>query len=62
MIQLDLFENDETVILRHKFNALKESQDKIRKGLFAKNGELQKKYDDLLLRLEILEKYICQNG
>jgi hypothetical protein len=60
MIQLSLFETDETVILRHKFNELKESQDKIRKGLYARNGELQKKYNDLLNRLEILERNICQ--
>jgi hypothetical protein len=59
MIQLELFEQDETTILRHKFNALKESQDKIRKSLYARNGELQKKYDDLLQRMEILERYIC---
>ena len=60
MMQLEFFEQDETTVLRHKFNSLKESQDKIRKGLFAKNGELQKKYDDLVLRLDILERNICQ--
>lgn len=62
MIQLELFEQDEITVIRHKFNSLKESQDKIRKGLYARNGELQKKYDDLLMRMEILERYICQNG
>jgi len=60
MIQLSLFEDDETVILRHKFNQLKESQDKIRKSLYARNGELQKKYDDLLSRMELIERNICQ--
>ncbi len=59
-MQLEFFEQDETTMLRHKFNSLKESQDKIRKGLYAKNGELQKKYDDLLNRLEIIERNICQ--
>lgn len=61
MIQLELFEQDEMTVLRHKFNSLKESSEKVRKGLYAKNGELQKKYDDLLLRMEILERHICQN-
>jgi hypothetical protein len=60
MIQLDFFEKDETLILRDQMRQLKESQDKQRKSLFAKNGELQKKYDDLLKRMEILERNICQ--
>jgi hypothetical protein len=59
MIQLDFFEKDENLILKDKVRQIKESQDKQRKALFAKNGELQKKYDDLLLRLEILERNIC---
>ena len=62
MLQLDFFEQDETTVLRHKINALKESQDKQRKALFARNGELQKKYDDLLQRMEIIERHICQNS
>jgi len=61
MIQLSLFEDEETVILRHKFNELKESQNKIRKSIYARHGELQKKYDDLLNRLELIERNICQN-
>lgn len=61
-MQLEFFEQDETTVLRHKFNSLKESQDKIRKGLYAKNGDLQKKYDDLLTRMELLERYICHHG
>jgi len=61
MIQLDFFQSDETLILKDKVRQLKESQDKQRKALFARNGELQKKYDDLLIRMEILERYICQN-
>jgi len=60
MMQLEFFEQDEATVLRHKMNDLKESQEKIRKGLFAKNGDLQKKYDDLLSRLQILERHICQ--
>lgn len=63
-IQLNFFESEETIInhqLRDQVKQLKASNDKIRKSLFAKNGEMQKKYDDLLARLEILERHIC-NG
>ncbi len=51
MIQLDFFEKDETLILKDRVRQLEESQTKQRKALFARNGELQKKYDDLLIRL-----------
>ena len=60
MIQLELFEQDEITILRHKFNDLKDSADRVRKGQYAKLGDLQKKYDDLLTRMEVLERHICQ--
>lgn len=60
MIQLDLFEQDEISEIRHRVNSIKDSQEKVRKSLFARNGELHKKYDDLLQRMEILEKYLCQ--
>jgi hypothetical protein len=62
MIQLDFFEQDETTVLRHRLNDLKDSQDKVRKGLYARNSELQKKYDNLLQRLEVIETHICRAG
>lgn len=62
MIQLDFFEKDETLIHKDEIRQLKESNDKVRKGIFAKHGELQKKYDDLLLRLEIIEAYLCKGN
>lgn len=62
MIQLELFEQDEITILRHKFNDLRDSTDRVRKGQFAKLGDLQKKYDDLLNRMEILERNLCQKA
>lgn len=62
MIQLELFEQDEVTILRHKFNELKDSSDRVRKGQYAKLGDLQKKYDDLVNRMEVIERNLCQNG
>lgn len=61
MIQLDFFEKDETLIVRDQMRQMKESNDKIRKSLYARHGELQKKYDDLAKRMEIIERHICQN-
>lgn len=60
MIQLDFFQEEEVVILSNEIKRVKESNDKVRKSLFAKHGELQKKYMDLLYRMEILERNICQ--
>jgi hypothetical protein len=42
-IQLDLFENpSETDMLQKELKALAESQDRLRKGLFARHSELVK--------------------
>lgn len=60
MIQLEFFQTEETVILRNDIRKVKESGDRTRKALFAKHGELEKKYNDLLSRLDILEKNICK--
>lgn len=61
MIQLDFFTDDEITVLKEEVKRLKESNEKVRKSLFAKHGELAKNHLDLLCRMEILEKYIC-NG
>jgi hypothetical protein len=61
MIQLDFFQEDEVVLLQNEVRRLKESQDKVRKKLFAAHGELAKNYINLLSRLEIIEKGLC-NG
>lgn len=60
MIQLEMFEDDEIVTIRHQVNSVKSSVDKQRKALFARNGELQKQYNDLVSRMEILERNICR--
>jgi predicted metallo-beta-lactamase superfamily hydrolase len=61
LIQLDLFEDkNETDILRDQITIVKESNDKVRKSLFARHGELAKKYIEIHQRLEILERNICR--
>ena len=60
MIQLDFFADDETSALKEEVKRLKESNEKVRKSLFAKHGELAKNYLELVSRMEILEKYICK--
>ena len=61
-IQLDFFETQqqsEIVALRKELSCVKSSTEKVRKGLFSRNGELQKKIDDLNNRLQIIERNIC---
>lgn len=60
MAQLDFFiEYTETELLAQDFQALKASQEKLRKALFARHGELAKKYCDLQERMSIIERNIC---
>jgi dynactin complex subunit len=65
VIQFDLFEPipDEMEMLRldcmAEIKASNESLNKVRKKLFAENGALKKRIDDLENRLAILEKNIC---
>lgn len=61
LIQLELFDiRSETDILQEEISELKKSQDKLRKALFARHGELAKKYLEIHNRLEILEMNICK--
>lgn len=59
MIQLDFFDNEDTHLLREEIRKLRESNERVRKSLFAKHGELSRNYFELLSRLEILERNIC---
>jgi dynactin complex subunit len=59
--QLDFFEESETSILKARMEKCEESASKVRKSLFAKNGELKKKIDELEERLTILERNICHS-
>jgi hypothetical protein len=60
--QLDFFEESLTEIEKMEMviNDLKKSQDKMRRALFARHGELAKQYCEIHNRLEILERYICK--
>lgn len=61
MNQLMFWEEDETLILRHELRKQRESNEKMRKALFARHGELAKNYMDLSDRMEIIERNICRN-
>lgn len=59
LIQLDFFEETDLSALKARMDTVAESANKVRKSLFAKNGELKKKVDELEARLAILERNIC---
>ncbi len=61
-IQLDFFEPlpTETDMLRAEIKELRESMHKVRKGIYAKHGALNKEFLDLSDRLEIIERNICK--
>lgn len=60
MIQLELFHQySETEMIQMQCIELKKSQDKLRKALFARNGNIEKKFIELQDRLEIIERNIC---
>jgi hypothetical protein len=60
-IQLDLFkEQDDIELYREEIRSLTKSQDKLRKAMFARHGELSKKYLELNDRFEVLERVLCK--
>ena len=62
MVQLEIFhEMTEMDMLREEVRLLRASNEKVRKSLYARHGELAKKYMDIHNRLQILEHYICRN-
>lgn len=61
-IQLEFFKTPEQCELEtlHKaYRDLKTSTDKVRRGMYARLGELTKANDELKERLNVLEKHIC---
>ena len=60
MLQLDFFEDDEVLRLRMEIEKVKVSNDKVRKSLFGKNGDLVKKYIELDERMKVIERNICK--
>lgn len=59
MLQLEFFEAEDTERLRGEIEKLKESNDRMRKALFARHGQLAKNYLEIDSRLSIIEKHIC---
>jgi septation ring formation regulator EzrA len=63
MIQLDFFKDVESEeCLREEIARVKASNDKVRKSMFAKHGELAKLYVELDHRLNIIERNICRKS
>jgi len=62
--QLEFFvtELSEIDVLKTDVQSVKESNDKVRKSMFARHGELARKYMELNERLQILERNICTNS
>ena len=63
IFQLDFWkteEESEIESLRKEIAAVKTSSDKVRRSLFARNGELAKIVIDLQERLMIIERNLCQ--
>ena len=64
VVQYDFFKSkelSEIEALKEYCDEIKESCNKVRKGIYAKHGELNKKYIELEARLNLLEKNICLN-
>lgn len=62
-IQYDFFEDprdSEISALRKQVTEVKASSDKVRKAMFARNGELTKRILEVEYRLEAIERGICQ--
>ena len=63
LVQYDLFEPpiSEVEDMKRQLAEMKKSQDKVRKGIYAKHGELCKMYLDLYHEVETLKRDICRN-
>ncbi len=55
-------EKSEIDCLKRDVKVVRESNDKVRKSLFARHAELAKKYIELHERLEIIERNICKGN
>lgn len=62
-IQYDFWETveqSEIASLRKQMTEVKDSSNKVRKAMFARNGELTKRMLELEYRLENIERGLCQ--
>jgi len=62
LLQLDFFQTEQTELdcIKSEIRLVKESSEKVRRGIFARHGELAKKYLELHERMEIIERNICR--
>lgn len=64
-LQFDLFKSPqecEMEALRNSNLEIKKSLEKVRKGTYARINELTKQCVDLTIRLELMERNICQEN
>ncbi len=63
-IQIEFIPEEKSYVeqLKEDICAVKESSDKVRKGIFAKHAELAKKYLDLHERMQVIERNICHQS
>lgn len=54
-------EKSELDCLKDDVQIVKESSDKVRKSIFARHGELARKYIELHERMQIIERNICRS-
>lgn len=59
---LPVEEKSELASLREEVQHVKGSNDKVRKSMFARHGELARKYTELQERLQIIERNICRSS
>ena len=59
-VQLDLFEDSETTLLRFEVAELKKAQHTLRRGTFGRLDKLQKKVDGLTLECDRLRATLLQ--
>ena len=58
MIQLEFFEISQQEKLEAEIQKLKESQNKLRKSIFARNSELMNMYNDLVTEFDEFKKMV----
>lgn len=54
-MQLDLFEKNDVNILSEKCDKIKESSDKVRRGIFARYDKLEKRLIETEKKIDLLE-------
>jgi hypothetical protein len=62
--QLKFFEEEKTELeyIREDMKCVKESSEKVRRGVFARHNKLARQYVELSERLQIIERNICQDS